>query len=81
MEEILKRQIRPPEYISIEQIVSEVPYQNMESPSSWELYLYYNKDILDENEKANVRAVVDKLKKERDMVFERNVEYFEKNKE
>jgi len=70
---------RPDNYVSLEQIVSEIPMLDYDNPITYHLYASYNKHILSEEEHKNVLLSIEKLKKKRDRVNERCVEYLEKN--
>jgi hypothetical protein len=70
---------RPDDYISLERIVSEIPMLDYENPITYHLYATYNKNILSEEEKANVLKSIENLKKKRDRVNERCAEYLEQN--
>jgi DNA-binding Lrp family transcriptional regulator len=75
-EEVIER---PDDYISLERIVSEIPMLDYENPITYHLYATYNKNILSEEEKANVLKSIENLKKKRDRVNERCAEYLEQN--
>ena len=75
-EEVIER---PDDYISLESIVSEIPMLDYENPITYHLYATYNKNILSEEEKANVLKSIENLKKKRDRVNERCAEYLEQN--
>ena len=70
---------RPDNYVSLERIVSEIPMLDYENPITYHLYATYNKNILSEEEKANVLKSIENLKKKRDRVNERCAEYLEQN--
>ena len=70
---------RPDDYVSLERIVSEIPMLDYENPITYHLYATYNKNILSEEEKANVLKSIENLKKKRDRVNERCAEYLEQN--
>jgi len=70
---------RPDNYVSLEQIVNEIPLLDYDNPITYHLYATYNKNILTEEEKQNVLKSIENLKKKRDRVNERCVEYLEKN--
>tara|TARA_R110000772_G_scaffold101981_1_gene202549 strand:- start:208 stop:528 length:321 start_codon:yes stop_codon:yes gene_type:complete len=70
---------RPDNYVSLERIVSEIPMLDYENPITYHLYATYNKNILSEEEKANVLKSIENLKKKRDRVNESCAEYLEQN--
>ncbi len=70
---------RPDDYVPLERIVAEIPMLDYDNPITYHLYATYNKNILTEEEKENVMKSIENLKKKRDRVNERCVEYLEKN--
>lgn len=72
--------IRPPEFISLETIISEVPYMSVNNPATFYLYLHYNEQYLTEDEKAQVEKVIHKLKIERDAITDKNINYLDRDK-
>lgn len=73
--------IRPPEFVSLERIISEVPHMDVKSPATYALYLHYNSGFLTEEEVFQVERVINKLKTERDAVTDRNIQYMERHKD
>jgi len=73
--------IRPPEFVSLETIITEIPNMTVSSPTAFVLYLYYNDKFLSDEEKQQVNKVIHKLKTERDAVTDKNVEYLERWKQ
>ena len=73
--------IRPPEFVSLETIITEIPNMTVSSPTAFVLYLYYNDKFLSDEEKEQVSKVIHKLKTERDAVTDKNVEYLERWKQ
>ena len=73
--------IRPPEFVSLESIISEVPHMSVSNPSAFALYLYYNSKWLSSQEKSQVERVIEKLRAERDAVTNKNIQYMERHKD
>mgnify|MGYP003134502915 CR=1 FL=1 len=76
---ISKQPIRPPEHVTLEQIINEVPNMMLDNPALYALYLYYNAGHLEVAEVQNVNVVMDKLKAERSLVNERNIDYMKRD--
>jgi len=70
--------VRPPEHVSLETIISDVPNMSLESPATYALYLYYNPHLGDA-EKAKVEAIIQKFKTERQKINDKNKEYMERH--
>ena len=73
--------IRPPEHVSIDEIINSVPCMSLNNPATYSLYLYYNKTHLESDEKDMVNAVIEKLKLERSAINKKNIEYMNRHKE
>ena len=71
--------IRPPEHVSLEEIINSVPMMALNNPATYALYLHYNKH-LEEDEKTKVNNIIEKLKKERGAVNDKNIQYMERDK-
>lgn len=70
--------IRPPEFVSLETIINEVPCMSVSNPTAFYLYLYYNDKFLTDEEKNQVNKVINKLKTERDAATKKNIEYLDR---
>lgn len=70
--------IRPPEFVSLETIINEVPCMSVSNPTAFYLYLYYNDKFLTDEEKSQVNKVIHKLKTERDAATQKNIEYLDR---
>ena len=70
--------VRPPNHVSLDEIVNEVPYMDKNNPATYALYLHYNEGHLEEDEKLKVSLVIEKLKKERSAINKKNKEYMER---
>ena len=75
---IASEPIRPPEHVSLETIISDVPNMTLDSPATYALYLYYNPHLGDD-EKAKVEAIIEKFKAERQKINDKNKEYMERH--
>ena len=53
--------IRPPEFVPLETIINEIPNMGVKNPTTFCLYLYYNKEFLTDVEKEKVEMVIIKL--------------------
>ena len=73
--------IRPPEFVSLESIINEIPNMSVTSPAAFALYLFYNDKWLSDDEKSQVEKVINKLKAERDAVTDKNIQYMERHKD
>ena len=76
---IASEPIRPPEHISLEQIINEIPNMDFKNPATYALYMYYNPHLNDD-EREKCEAIINKLKIERTKINERNIEYLERHK-
>lgn len=70
--------IRPPEFVSLETIITEIPNMSVSNPTAFYLYLYYNDKFLSDEEKSQIEKVIHKLKVQRDAVTQKNIEYLER---
>tara|TARA_R110000796_G_scaffold26949_9_gene74428 strand:+ start:112 stop:408 length:297 start_codon:yes stop_codon:yes gene_type:complete len=70
--------VRPPEFVSIETIINEIPNMGVKNPTTFCLYLYYNKEFLTDDEKEKVEMVINKLKTERDAITDKNINYLDR---
>ncbi len=69
---------RPPEFVSLETIISEIPNMSVSNPTTFYLYLYYNDKFLTEEEKSQTNKVINKLKVERDAITTKNINYLDR---
>jgi len=79
IKQIAEEEERPDGYISLEQIVNEIPQLDYNNPVTYHLYATYNKNILNEEEHRNVMITIDNLKKKRDKSNDKCLDYLEKN--
>jgi len=70
---------RPPDHVSLEEIINSVPCMALNNPATYALYLHYNDKHLDEGEKHKVNNIIDKLKRERGQIDKKNIVYMEKH--
>ena len=70
--------IRPPEFVSLETIITEIPNMSVSNPTAFYLYLYYNDKFLSDEEKSQIEKVINKLKVQRDAATQKNIEYLER---
>jgi len=70
--------IRPPEFVSLETIITEIPNMSVSNPTAFYLYLYYNDKFLSDEEKSQIEKVIHKLKVQRDAATQKNIEYLER---
>ncbi len=70
--------IRPPEFVSLETIITEIPNMSVSNPTAFYLYLYYNDKFLSDDEKSQIEKVINKLKVQRDAATQKNIEYLER---
>lgn len=71
---------RPPEFVSLETIINEIPNQSINNPGTFYLYLHHNKKWLTDEEVKTVEKVINKLKIERTSVNNKNIQYLERHK-
>ena len=69
---------RPPEHVSLEQIINEVPNMDLKCPATYALYLHYNPH-LDDGEREKVNAIIEKMRVERTQINKRNIDYMDKH--
>ena len=70
--------IRPPEFVSLETIITEIPNMSVNNPATFYLYMYYNDKFLSDEEKSQIEKVINKLKVQRDAATQKNIEYLER---
>lgn len=70
---------RPPDHVSLEEIINSVPCMALNNPATYALYLHYNDKHLDEGEKHKVNNIIYKLKRERGQIDKKNIVYMEKH--
>ena len=75
---IASEPIRPPEHVTLETIISDVPNMSLDNPATYALYIYYNPHLGDD-EKAKVEAIIEKFKVERQKINDKNREYMERH--
>jgi len=75
---IASEPIRPPEHVSLEQIINEVPNMGLKCPATYALYLHYNPH-LDDGEREKVTAIIEKMRNERTQINNKNIDYMEKH--
>jgi|TARA_R110001583_G_scaffold59557_4_gene177047 hypothetical protein len=75
---IASEPIRPPEHVTLETIISDVPNMSLDNPATYALYIYYNPHLGDD-EKAKVEAIIEKFKVERQKINDKNKEYMERH--
>ena len=75
---IASEPIRPPEHVTLETIISDVPNMSLDNPATYALYIYYNPHLGDD-EKAKVEAIIQKFKVERQKINDKNKEYMERH--
>jgi len=71
--------IRPVDHVSIEQIIQMVPCQALNNPSTYALYLYYNKKHLEDAEKVTVELIIERIQKERSQMNKYNMDYMNRD--
>lgn len=71
--------VRPPDHVSLEEIINSVPLMALNNPATYALYLHYNKH-LEEDEIKKVNNIIEKLRKERGAANDKNIEYMERDK-
>tara|TARA_R110000782_G_scaffold128247_6_gene219851 strand:+ start:323 stop:640 length:318 start_codon:yes stop_codon:yes gene_type:complete len=75
---IASEPIRPPEHVTLETIISDVPNMSLDNPATYALYMYYNPHLGDD-EKSKVEAIIEKFKVERQKINDKNKEYMERH--
>ena len=70
---------RPPDHVSLEEIINSIPCMALNNPATFALYLHYNKH-LEEDEKTKVNNIIEKLKRERSAANKKNIRYMERDK-
>lgn len=65
--------------ISLEQIASEIPMLDFESPMLYELYLHYNNESLSGAEKQKLQKIVETLKYNLSIDMKKNLDYLTKD--
>tara|TARA_R110000824_G_scaffold56345_1_gene154333 strand:+ start:174 stop:464 length:291 start_codon:yes stop_codon:yes gene_type:complete len=70
---------RPPDHVSLEEIINSIPCMSLNNPATFALYLHYNKH-LEEDEKTKVNNIIEKLKRERSAANKKNIRYMERDK-
>lgn len=75
---IASEPIRPPEHVTLETIISDVPNMSLDNPATYALYIYYNPHLGDD-EKAKVEAIIEKFKVERQKINDKNKEYMDRH--
>ena len=71
---------RPPDHVSLEEIINSVPCMTLNNPATFALYLHYNDKHLEDDEKDKVNGIIEKLKLERSQLNKKNIEYMERHK-
>ena len=72
---------RPPDHVSLEEIINSVPCMALNNPATFALYLHYNDKHLEDDEKEKVNGIIEKLKLERSRINQKNIEYMERHKD
>ena len=75
---IASEPIRPPEHVSLEQIINEVPNMGLKCPATYALYLHYNPH-LDDGEREKVNNIIEKMRQERTQINKKNIQYMTKH--
>jgi hypothetical protein len=70
---------RPPEHVSLEEIINGVPCMALNNPATYALYLHYNDKHLDDGEKVKVNNIIEKMRRERSAINKKNIQYMEKH--
>jgi len=70
---------RPPEHVSLEEIINSVPCMALNNPATYALYLHYNDKHLDDGEKVKVNNIIEKMRRERSAINKKNIQYMEKH--
>jgi hypothetical protein len=72
---------RPPDHVSLEEIINSVPCMTLNNPATFALYLHYNDKHLEDDEKEKVNGIIEKLKLERSRINKKNIDYMERHKD
>jgi len=75
---IASEPIRPPDHVSLEQIINDIPNMTLECPATFALYLHYNPH-LDDDEREKVNNIIEKMRQERTQINNKNIQYMEKH--
>ena len=75
---IASEPIRPPDHVSLEQIINEIPNMTLECPATFALYLHYNPH-LEEGEREKVNNIIEKMRLERTQINNKNIQFMEKH--
>jgi len=70
---------RPVGHVSIEHIMNVIPCMEINNPSTYALYLYYNKEHLEDDEKNKINNLIEKLQNERSKMNKYNMDYLERD--
>ena len=70
---------RPPDHVTLEEIINSIPCMALNNPATFALYLHYNKH-LEEDEKTKVNNIIEKLKRERSAANKKNIRYMDRDK-
>ena len=65
--------------ISLAQIREMIPNLEYDDPTIYALYLKYNEDCLNEEEKALINATIEKYRAHQDDLNQKNIEYMERH--
>ena len=65
--------------ISLDQIISEIPYIDYENPMLYELYLFYNKKNLTEPEIEKLNKVIEVMKYNQSQEMKKNLDYLNRD--
>jgi len=77
---IASEPIRPPEHVSFEEIIANVPCMSKDNPALYSLYLHYNENHLDDSEIFKIESIIRKFQIERTNINKKNIEYMERDK-
>jgi len=78
--QILSEPVRPPDFKSLEMILTDYPLLDLKSPMLYQLYINLNESHLSEEELEEVRCVIFKLKVQATANNKANIEYMERHK-
>ena len=65
--------------ISLDQIISEIPYIDYETPMLYELYLFYNKKSLTEPEIEKLNKIIEVMKYNQSQEMNKNLDYLNRD--